>query len=563
MVRNPAQAADLMHDTFIRALTHLSKEKAGEGEFLALLLVTAKRLALNWLQLKERQNAPLEHEDPETGIQLQAHIRIDQARLESPIGVSEANEVAQMVWAAAEVLSAEERALLIWHVRYELTPAQIVTQYRRRGETTNANNVYQRLHRLKNKFESALGAFIMFQMGRRRCADLAGLLDSGYSTFSAAVVPVIENHTKVCLTCQGERSHLVSASNLLRAFVLVSIPLALRRRGAEAAWEEHCRRDASGAGRGGALEQRLAILPRRIFGNALSHRSGALVTTGVAAAMVVAVMSGGWCAVTAGGAGPDSKVLGAQAHPDASGNRSAGDASGGSSASDASQEGATTSEAADAISAAATTTAAAPTTTPVPRTSTPVSSTVEPTQPPLTELPLTAPPATLIAPVAPACGSSEETGPTVRDDAYAAELVRLMDEYRATHGLPPFQFDSRLAAAAAEYAQFFVEKRWRVHHLPGSMQKGDTWVPFIHIGSDCRDHYERALAHGYPSRWLGENVVYGSVDHTPLNLMTSLFRGQHENPIDTRFTHAAIACFRRTDLTPVEVACVQVLAGAP
>lgn len=143
-------------------------------------------------------------------------------------------------------------------------------------------------------------------------------------------------------------------------------------------------------------------------------------------------------------------------------------------------------------------------------------------------------------------------GPGRADDAYADAIVAATDRYRADRGLAPLVRDATLDAAAAEYAAFVVDTRWWTQ--PQAAGSG------IHIGADCRDHFDRAVALGYPRRVVGENVMWSTADIVPGDQFAALLAGAFEDPANPEFGRVGVACHAREGL-PGERSCVQVLAG--
>ncbi len=127
-----------------------------------------------------------------------------------------------------------------------------------------------------------------------------------------------------------------------------------------------------------------------------------------------------------------------------------------------------------------------------------------------------------------------------------------MDQYRTQRGLPPLAPDQRLATAAAEYAKFVVESRW------WTQMTGTN----IHLGPDCRDMYDRAIAAGYPPAWIGENVMWGSLDLPVEQMFSILLSSPHEDPARDLFVYTGISCWVRQAGT-AERACVQVFGSVP
>ena len=295
MVGNEADAADLTQETFVRAMNAISAERAGTASFSTWLFTIARNLAINKID-RERRSQPLDPGDDgdDTGRRWQ----IDENRLADPAHAAETRELAQLVWRASEALEPKQRALLELHVRQELDSAEIATVL-----GVSKGSAYTMVSRLKDSFESAVAALMMFQLGRRKCPELDEILrDARATELSPLVRKIVDRHSLGCEVCQGERGRLVSASAILRALALMTLPLALRRRVAEAAWQEHCQRRSQLASR----RNRFRWLRR--LGD--REEDSTWIKRATVAAVVVAVLvSAGTCAITSAlGHDGDAKI---------------------------------------------------------------------------------------------------------------------------------------------------------------------------------------------------------------------------------------------------------------
>ena len=241
MVRDPDEAADLMQETFVRAMKSLSAERAGGAQFSTFLFTIARNLALTRLDRKKR-TVPLSSDDE--GEQSAPYQHVDTERLSNPGDAIEAQELSDLVWRAAKALEPKQYALLDLHVRQGLESAEIAQVL-----GVSKGNAYTMLSRLRDQFESAVAGVVMFQRGRRACADLDTMLkENKVTAVSPAARKLIERHTVRCETCQGQRRELVSARAVLGALAILPLPLLLKKKVAEASWESACSPASGGAG---------------------------------------------------------------------------------------------------------------------------------------------------------------------------------------------------------------------------------------------------------------------------------------------------------------------------
>lgn len=104
----------------------------------------------------------------------------------------------------------------------------------------------------------------------------------------------------------------------------------------------------------------------------------------------------------------------------------------------------------------------------------------------------------------------------------AAEMMDLVNQFRAQNGLPPFQYNSALAFAAQRHANWM----------------GSTSI-FSHTGDNGSTPQSRATEAGF-NGWVSENIVGGSNMSARQGLIWWQNSPIHYNSlVSTRYTHAA------------------------
>jgi RNA polymerase sigma factor (sigma-70 family) len=504
MTRSSFDAADLTQETFIRAMSSMRPDRAASASFRTLLFTIARNAALNWLERAKRTkpaSAASAEEDERVFSQIESsHTGSD------PETVAMQQELASLVWKAAAALDPRQRSVLELHVRHGLESAEIADVL-----GVSRGNAYTILSRTKDSFESAVGGLMMFQFGSRKCPELGDLLAAERAVeLTSRVQRLIDRHVKKCGACESERSQLVSPSALLRGLALLPLPFALRRRGAEAAWERVCELrpphgdDSSDSSRDGdSLHEpaRTAPASSGILGtvpiNGTSTSATAKIggsmriisrrrSQAVVAAAIAVLLVAGTATLAVALVGNDedrtSAVAGeATQRPTAlvSTPRSL-------SATPAPRS---TSEAGVVV--------VQPTTTTAPAKATFIPTTT-PTLHPISTPPPTPPPPPPPPPVV-SCQGFWERQPTTGagwNDEYAAMIVGLQNERRGSQALPPLMHSPLLTQVAREYAMVVVEHR--------------LWEKDYHVGPDGRDAATRlrdAGAIGYQAH--EQNVAPG------------------------------------------------------
>jgi RNA polymerase sigma factor (sigma-70 family) len=253
MLRDADEAADLAQETFIRAMRALSP-KERKASFSTWLFTIARSLALKRLKRRRRVAALPRLREEELAIFHQ----VDPDRLANPEQAAQTQELSGLVWQAAAALNPKEYSLLDLHLRQGLDSSEIAEVL-----GVSKGNAYTMMSRLRDTFESAVGALLLLQRGRRECEHLDRLLQEQHITvISPAARRIIDRHLAGCATCQEQRRRLVSPTALFGALAAVPIPFGLKPGIAEAlmaSWAE-AGAQAVGAGLKGLLSQPTAKL---------------------------------------------------------------------------------------------------------------------------------------------------------------------------------------------------------------------------------------------------------------------------------------------------------------
>src|SRR5258707_473317 len=164
MLRDSAAAEDVTQETFIHALTTLPSLKKPEG-FKAWLFMSARNRALDRMDREKRVRA-MPTRITDEGKELTLDV-VDESREADPSLPVLDQELASLVWQAAQGLDERSYTILDLHVRQGLESAEIAEVL---GVTKG--NAYTMLSRVKDRFEESLAVLIVMRRGLPACATL-------------------------------------------------------------------------------------------------------------------------------------------------------------------------------------------------------------------------------------------------------------------------------------------------------------------------------------------------------------------------------------------------------
>ncbi len=209
ILREPAEAADAMQDTFVVAVQRLDQLRSPE-KVRPWLYAIARHESLR--RVKARARA--EPTDDLTSVAAEA------TSPEDDVSTAESTE---LVWAASAGLAERDRAILDLHLRHGLDGQELADAL-----GTSPNQAYVLMSRLRDRVERSLGALLIARLGRDDCLDLAELLHDWDGHFTVQLRKRVARHVDRCEICDERRKQLVSPLALLSAMPLAPAPLVLR-----------------------------------------------------------------------------------------------------------------------------------------------------------------------------------------------------------------------------------------------------------------------------------------------------------------------------------------------
>ncbi len=247
LVRDSHEAADVVQETFLRAMKALKPEEK-QAAFSTWVFTIARNVALTRIEKRGRTSTSLDAEPRDDESLPPALNTVDPSRFADPEEAARASEMSELVWQAAAFLNPKEASILDLHLRQGLDSAEIAGVL-----GISKGNAYTVLSRLKSAFEEAVVALVMTRNARKQCTTLDRLLSAEASAIlSASLRRLITKHVKECEACQGARERLLSPSALFGGFALMPLPAAMRLNIGEAIQSQWHLAPAAAAASGGA-----------------------------------------------------------------------------------------------------------------------------------------------------------------------------------------------------------------------------------------------------------------------------------------------------------------------
>jgi RNA polymerase sigma factor (sigma-70 family) len=215
LVGDRSTAADVVHDTFVRAAGRVATLREPD-RLRAWLLAILRNEGIDVHRRNRRERA----EDVAAMTE-----RVAADHPEPHVGTAR-TELAEVIWSAADALQPRDRELLELHVRGGLEAGDLAEVL-----GVAAGHAAVLLSRMRDRMAKAIGALLVARLGRDRCPILDGALAGWDGRFTLAIRSQVTRHIEACLICTGERSKLASYQRLAPTMVPVLLaPAELWRR---------------------------------------------------------------------------------------------------------------------------------------------------------------------------------------------------------------------------------------------------------------------------------------------------------------------------------------------
>jgi len=208
MLREPADAADAVQDTFVIAAPRLSGLRDPE-RLRSWLYAVARNECLRKLRSAGLQ-APIDEVPDLTDEAADVTARVEEADLRALVRD-----------ALAGVVPAE-REILELQLRQGLSAGEVADVL-----GVSRNHAHARLSRARDQLETSLGALVVARTGRQDCPDLDAMLQDWDGRLTVLLRKRVNRHLERCLVCAGRRRREVTPAMLLGIAPVAALPLAL------------------------------------------------------------------------------------------------------------------------------------------------------------------------------------------------------------------------------------------------------------------------------------------------------------------------------------------------
>ena len=207
MVREPADAADAVHDTFVIAACRLSGLEDRE-QLRSWLYAVARNECRRRLRGGNRQ-APFE---TATGM-------ADEAA--DVAAAAEKVELRVLVHDALSGLGSIEREVLELQLRHGLTNSEAASIL-----GISRNHLHALLSRARDQLETSLGVLVLARAGRRGCPVLDSMLEGWDDRLTILLRKRVNQHVRRCMVCADRWQREMTPEMLLGVTPIVALPLA-------------------------------------------------------------------------------------------------------------------------------------------------------------------------------------------------------------------------------------------------------------------------------------------------------------------------------------------------
>jgi RNA polymerase sigma factor (sigma-70 family) len=206
MLREPADAADVVQDTFVIAAPRMSALRDPQ-RLRPWLYTVARNECLRRLRVRSLQ-APLE-EAPDVTDEA-ADVAADMERA----------ELRALVREALPGVGPAEQEVLDLQLRHGLASSEVASVL-----GVSRNHAHALMSRARVQLETALGALVVARSGRQECAELNAVLDGWDGRLTVLVRKRVNRHVERCAICSRRREQEMTPAMLLGVAPVLALPL--------------------------------------------------------------------------------------------------------------------------------------------------------------------------------------------------------------------------------------------------------------------------------------------------------------------------------------------------
>jgi len=213
-VGRPDTAAEVVQKTFTKAQESMQKGRSGPN-VEAWLYTIARKGAIDEMRHGERLGSSDEATEGGGGPPFFA--QPDPSRSSSAAAVLEDNEITELVWSSAAVLSPKQYTLLDMHLRRGLSAEELAESLH-----LTRGNIYTMLTRLRDILVESVTYVLLMRRGRAECRELDMLLtETQIIEYTRETRRSLQDHLKTCQRCQANKRRLVSPLEVFAGLALV------------------------------------------------------------------------------------------------------------------------------------------------------------------------------------------------------------------------------------------------------------------------------------------------------------------------------------------------------
>lgn len=226
MLNDRSEAADVLHDVILIAAERLGQLR--DPDRLKPWLFAILRNEVYRRTKKRRRTIATDFSGSDEGYDM-----ADERELDPAVDVSdeaESEDLAELVRNAARGLDDRDQLVLELSVRQGLAGQDLADAL-----GVSANQSYTLVHRMRERVERSLTAYVVAKAGRKDCDDLDRLLAKWDGEFTVLIRKRVARHVDACEVCDTRRSKVAPLA-MFAAAPVYAAPSELRDRVLQAAW---------------------------------------------------------------------------------------------------------------------------------------------------------------------------------------------------------------------------------------------------------------------------------------------------------------------------------------